>query len=608
MAWNLEPYGRGGGISGEGVKNLLEATGFRNREDLIVREAGQNSVDAHDDVKEHKVKVVFRKLSLKGKEKRKFVDLLGLGDLAKIGPLLKTTPKDSPLRDLDGKPPLDLLYIEDYNTKGLGGGLTDLQGNYYRLLFLVGDAMKAESEEDLGGSYGYGKSVYSSNSATSTIVTFSVFKPDAKSEGSYARLLGSTFQKAFTHKGKDFTGRGWFGGKRVEDDVPDPIADEEALTLAEQLGFQKREKKEYGTSILLIGTQIAGEEISTDKLREAIETWWWPRYIEDRLDVELYEDGKRKEPPRPKQRQDLAPYIDCFSQIGNGGSQDVTVQRFNAHPGTGLQMGVIALKAVSEDLFANRLADEPGPGARRVAMMRGPSMVVDYHSLGTERREAFIGVYRAPADINTYLKLSEPKEHHRWDPKARRLQNKPHGADVVESVMRRCAVQVRDFQASLAPKREQPRDRLDALDKLLGAAFASLPGAAVGRGGGGSKSPTYGKAIIEFPKGVKRIRSEKGVRLQTQVRIMLRPDEKSPQKAIFRPGVVILEDANRAKGRDEDDLLEVEILEPSTKKQVAKGRSPAIKVQLFSDKWVYFEVATSEYNPDWFSEMEVTVD
>src|SRR4051812_10737180 len=96
--WVLEKYGRRGGIGGEGVKNLLEATGFPMREDVLVREGAQNTVDAHNDVAGHKVKLVFRKVSLTGSRKKKFVELLGLDEFAELPGLLKSTPSDSPLR------------------------------------------------------------------------------------------------------------------------------------------------------------------------------------------------------------------------------------------------------------------------------------------------------------------------------------------------------------------------------------------------------------------------------------------------------------------------------------------------------------------------------
>ena len=602
MRWNLEKYGRGGGISGEGVKNLLEAPGFKTREDLIVREALQNSVDAHDDVKGHKVKVIFRKLSLKGKQKKDFISYLALSELAAVPQLLKPTPTDSPLRQLDTAAALELLYIEDFNTKGLGGGLADLAGNYYRLLFLVGDGMKAEIEEDVGGSYGYGKSVYASNSSSSTIVAFSVFSPNLKTEGKCVRLLGSTFQKAFTHGGKDYTGRGWYGDKKVKGGVPDPLSNDDAVESAGKLGFTKRGRTDLGTSILLVGTKLSGADLSIERIREAIETWWWPRYIEDRLDVELYEDGELRQPPRPKKRPDLAPYIDCFMQMANGDTPDVNVAKFNAHPATGFQMGTLALKAVAEEAFADRLSDEPGPGARRVAMMRGPLMVVDYHLMGSEKREPFVGVYRASSSVNTYLKLSEPKEHDRWDSKARRLQAKPHGSEVVESVLRRCVVQVREFQAALAPKKEQPKERLEVLDRLLGNAFAAKPG------GGGDNGAKPGKALIEFPKGVRRLEEPSGAKIHAQVRIKLKPDEKSPQVLTVTPDVAILEDASRVRGRDKEDLLSVDLVEVTSGATIATGIAPSAKVKLFNDKWVILEITSGEYAPDWFTQLQVTVE
>jgi hypothetical protein len=477
-----------------------------------------------------------------------------------------------------------------------------LKGNYYRLLFLVGDAQKAELDEDLGGSYGYGKSVYASNSATSTIVTYSIFKQTKESNGTYARLLGSTFQKAFTYANGDFTGRGWFGGKKIVDDVPDPLVNEQAMGMAGQLGFSKRSKDELGTSILLIGTEISEVDLSIERIREAIETWWWPRYLEDRLDVELFEDGEAKEPPRPKQRVDLRPYIECYQQISNGSSAEVRVDKFNAHPETGHAMGAIALKATTEDAVVELGPDEPGPGSRRVAMIRSPLMVVDYHPMGSERREAFVGVYRAPAEIDKYLRLSEPKEHHRWDASARRLQQKPYGASVVSSVYRRCASKVRDFQASLAPKKEQPSDRLDVLDRLLGAAFAQKIGPPP------PPPPEYGKALIEFPGGVTRVVETKGAKIQADIRVRLKPDEPSPQKVTVKPAAYILQDSQHLRGRDSDDVLNLAIVELPSGNTLASGPSPSVELDVFNNKWVNLRLVSSEYSVDWLTELSVTVE
>jgi len=600
--WHLQRYTRSGGISGEGVRNLLEASGFKHREDLIAREAIQNSVDAHDDVQGHKVRVTIRKEVLTGARKKAFVSLLALDELGQNEELVKGTPKDSPLRKLHTPDPLGLLYIEDFNTVGLGGGLTDLKGNYYRLLFLIGDAQKAETDDDLGGSYGYGKSVYSSNSSSSTIVTYSVFKPTLKTNGNYARLLGSTFQKSMVKGDVGYTGRGWFGSSDIEEDVPGPITNESARDLAQELGFRKRSKTDYGTSILLIGTDTAGGDLSIERFRQAIETWWWPRILEDRLDIELVEQSQAKEPPRPKQRADLRPYIDCYQQLSNGSTPEIRVDKFNAHAETKFAMGAIALTAVSEDVYASQDPDEPGPGSRRVAIMRGPLMVVEYHAMGSERREPFVGVYQASPDINTYLRLSEPKEHNRWDDDARRLQQKPHGKSVIKAVYQRCHARVRDFQASLAPKKEQPKDRLAALDRLIGAAFSFK------NGSNPNPSPTPGKTLIEFPNGVARMSKGNQAWIEAEIRIKLKPDQPSPQQLTIKPDAYILEDARRSRGRDPEDRLEVTVMELPSENQLALGVAPAVPIALSSDKWTKFRLVSQHYSADWMTELTVTVE
>jgi hypothetical protein len=354
--------------------------------------------------------------------------------------------------------------------------------------------------------------------------------------------------------------------------------------------------------MLLVGTEMSGTDLSIDRIRKAIETWWWPRYIEDRLDIELYEDDQMKSPPRPKQRPDLKPYIDCYEQMIHGSSADIRVNKFNAHSETGFQMGSIALKAVSEEAFAALDPSEPGPGARRVAMMRGPLMVVDYHHFGSERREPFVGVYHASADLNTYLRLSEPKEHHRWDAQARRLQQKDHGADVVKSVYQRCGSQVRDFQASLAPKKEQARDRLEELDRLLGTVFMTPSD------GPRPPPPIAGKALIEFPGGVTRLEDGGDVRVQADIRVKLKPEEESPQELAVRSEALILQDANHSAGRDADDALEVSMLEAASNKLLARGTPAVTTIKLYNDRWVALRVVTAAYTSDWITELRITVE
>ncbi len=174
--WIMEKYGATGGIGGEGVRNLLTASGLPGPEDVLAREAIQNSVDAH--LGSGKITVRFRRSLLSGEHKARFLEALLLRK--ELEPRLEILTgsgdagEEASARAIltDSEEPLELLYVEDFGTIGLGGGLTDpVAGHFYRLLFLVGDGDKGSTGKETGGSYGYGKSVYASNSALFTIVT-----------------------------------------------------------------------------------------------------------------------------------------------------------------------------------------------------------------------------------------------------------------------------------------------------------------------------------------------------------------------------------------------------------------------------------------------------
>jgi hypothetical protein len=229
-------------------------------------------------------------------------------------------------------------------------------------------------------------------------------------------------------------------------------------------------------------------------------------------------------------------------------------------------------------------------------------MVVDYHHLGSERREPFVGVFHAPPDLNTYLRLSEPKEHHRWDANTRRLQQKPFGTDVVASLHRRCSGAARDFQASLAPKKEQPRDRLDALDRLLGPAFAASAG-----GGGGARGEG-GKAVIDFSGGPTCQVKGPVAKLEADVRIKLRPEQESPQELTVTSEAFILEDARHSRGHDKADVINLDVFDGHGTKKIASGAAPSTTLKLYNDKWVTLAIRSAEYDADWLAELLVTVE
>lgn len=485
-SWIFERYGRTGGISGEGVTNALEGGGWTAREDLLAREAIQNSVDALDrDGGQRKARVRFRRRVLTGIEKRAFLDQLQFETLGEHAAPQQVPGHESAFVHADnlGKE-LELLYVEDFGTVGLGGGLQDpKRGHFYRLLFLVGEGGKAYEEGHTGGSYGFGKAVYSNNSNVATIVVHSVFSPTAQTEGHHARLLGCSFFRGHEHDGVNYTGRAWLGEHaHDEPGAPIPLVDEEACALAEAFGFVPRTVGENGTSILIVGSDRDGKSLDMARLRHAIETWWWPLQVHSNLDIELWDGDELMSPPQPRrsEREDLRSFIEAWLAFESP-DPEFYEPAFNRVQHR--EIGRLMLRSLDEDEVAAYVEDDEeeldaqirAPGPRKVALIRSPCMVVAYHAVGSAGKPPFIGVFRAHDDVDQALKLSEPPAHDRWDPVARRLENEPNGKHLVETVLQRIKVQARNYQTRLAPPKPKPEKRLPWLNQMPAEMLLDLP-------------------------------------------------------------------------------------------------------------------------------------
>ena len=70
--------------------------------------------------------------------------------------------------------PLKLVYVEDFYTTGLDGPPHDSSSRFHRFLLSVGDSGKVHDGHNTGGSYGFGKSAFSSNSGIRTILPTAV--------------------------------------------------------------------------------------------------------------------------------------------------------------------------------------------------------------------------------------------------------------------------------------------------------------------------------------------------------------------------------------------------------------------------------------------------
>ncbi|MCY4651817.1 MAG: hypothetical protein OXC95_01490 [Dehalococcoidia bacterium] len=277
-----------------------------SQEARVVREAIQNSVDAT--LPNEKTNVFIWNKTVSESEVDQFRDLIGYreGDspfkrLKKLG-----LGKDNALERMQSHRKdrsFKVTIIEDRNTCGLGYD-SEEDIDRFDLLCISHGKDRTNILQGRGGSYGEGKAVYREASNSNMFIVYSVFEPHPKATepSAYARLyVCATFDGHEFHNGTKYRGRALYGIHKKQKGEPyplcRPIINEDAHRIAGQLGFMERADKEYGTSIMLVGS-----DIDIDALRTAIEDYWWPRMWSNLVSVKLRNDDVEVDPPVPEKR------------------------------------------------------------------------------------------------------------------------------------------------------------------------------------------------------------------------------------------------------------------------------------------------------------------
>ena len=286
-------------------------------ESRLAREVIQNSVDAT--LPNKKTSVLIWNKMLSGQEVLTFRNLIGFNDsdspfsrLDKLG--LKVGNTYTQMKSKGKSPSFSVTLVEDRNTCGLCYDESDDKDRFEELCLSYGQDSTAAAAER-GGSYGFGKGVYEESSDCNTFIVYSVFKPNPKSPddpGSHARLFACSTFDGHRVGNTDFKGRALFGVYKKKQGQTEcrPVLDDDAHEMAGKLGFLKRKSNDYGTSIMIIGSTI-----EMDTLRTAVEDYWWPRIYSNQLSVQLWEDDDPIKSPEPREREDLRPYLRCYSLI-----------------------------------------------------------------------------------------------------------------------------------------------------------------------------------------------------------------------------------------------------------------------------------------------------
>jgi len=588
--WVFEKTPEMGGATGEAFTNTLLGSGLKT-EGTLAREAIQNSCDAIADPTE-KVRVVFHRKKLTGEEKSSFFDASSLRgslferrqelDLRRGNCLSETNNPESPLK---------LLYISDFGTYGLHGNPHDSKSHFFRLLFALGDGSKARETGGTGGSYGFGKSVYSANSNISTLFAYSVFKEGP--DGVRARLMGCSYFKAHSIGDESYTGRSWFGVPNQGESRVSPFENEQAHELACMLGFEKREADQTGTSILIVDCPV-----EIDELRTSVEDWWWPRIVVDELDIELLDQNLPAAPPRPRIRTELKPIIDCYDLACFRSEPTIAQSQksgfFNRMHNT--DIGSYGYAVLPPDLSGDESMQDR---IATVALIRSPKMVVCYMKIGAYGAPC-VGVFVADKAIDDHLKLSEPAAHDRWDPDSSRLDdsNDEHAREFVKSTIDRIKMTLRAFSKDALPPVPPSEIRPKLLEKLLGNLFRPLSKGSNNGGGSPAEPITISFAV---PPHI-RVDGDK-LKTASKVEVGLAPDfENDTAEIILEIRCIVIED-EKNDGK-EDIPVNVECSDVDNE-PVEDSETMSLRVTLDKNFPAVLDIESEPYDPDWTTQLKI---
>lgn len=489
--WFFEKRGRLGGASGETVLNTVAASCLEI-EDLLVREAIQNSCDAAVPVsggggEREEVKVVFRKKILREDALDRLVDGLGLDELQRRAWDINGSLSDAYDRMLDDLREIPILFIEDYGTSGLGGRLDrpDHDSDFAKFVYDFGFQGKAYGKSTGGGSYGLGKGAHARASELRCFFIHTVIQPFKRQcelpldgqigENQWARFQGVCHFPLHETDGCIWTGRGFFGNRMI--DRADPLANEDAQSIAERFSFPARGIEERGTTIAILGCNA-----SLDQLCRAVEDWWWPRLFQHTLEVELIDEDlgdEYKIHPRPLRRPELIPFIRCFDaasgdffrnskDLSSPSLKPVLLEEPKKQAGKKRNPSSVPAGNMVMTQLPSNIRDDSASTPHfidSIALIRGSRMVVSYRMIGA-RGLPVAATYVASEALDHTLMLSEPVTHHDWDPTSARLSEVEQAS--VASLLRRLERHVRRYQKSLLPSYGLSNDRALALERSLG--------------------------------------------------------------------------------------------------------------------------------------------
>lgn len=504
--WYYEDEPVNGGAGGEVFKSIFNGSGVDAAERLA-REALQNSVDAAREGETPRVTLQMRAYS--GAALSRFWTAAGLNQLASREASLGLHQGNA----LENQPEqLRVLQVIDSCTTGLEGDPTSPSSKLRKLLMEIGGSQKIAEGSASGGSYGFGKAVYSASSRIAVIFAYS--RTNDGEGQPLSLLMGCAYHKAHEFDEERTSGRGFFG-KPVELRHAirfDAFRDSEADDLAAELDMSRAED-DLGTTIAIVDCPLSMEDI-----KRGVERSWWPKIRRDNFRVNLIDEAGQRLHPRPLQDPELRPFIDALDvALGRSPEQSGKSRRkMNSIRELSHNIGQLGLFVMNDPEEVDEQAEKTDL-RDTIALVRSPGMVVQYYGKRQISHPPVVGVFLADEGIDHILRRSEPPEHDRWDAHADRLDPAKGECEIVQKVHVTIWRELRAFQKTARPPEQSTGNRFLQLERELAKLFGPT-GKREPSGGGKGETP------VSLRPDVRIEQATDGLKMKGQVAIQLKED------------------------------------------------------------------------------------
>lgn len=360
----------------------------------------------------------------------------------------------------------DVYFLEfwDRGTVGLDGPERPDEAveegesqNFVNLTMNLGSDNKGQGN---GGSYGFGKTAAFNMSEAQSVIYWSAFKTNT-GEIDY-RLIAVALGKEYTHGGRNYTGRHWWGCEGPTDKGPDnilPLTGEPARRLGEAIFSRHFNDGETGTSILIVDAKPAElMEVSDDegkipdepgqiiddshaKIQDIVMYHLWPKLdVEDgnrSMDIRINNDPvliqNLKNKPEYKGIEQLCSALIDVRKMTESKRENIDSESFDGvfeynsfvikRAKDSCNIGYLR---IARSRYANNTKESIYPQNTVCLMRNEAELVVQYRKVNglDDSKAAWYGVFKPDAEMDVAFREAEPPAHDEWNPSS--LENSEH--------------------------------------------------------------------------------------------------------------------------------------------------------------------------------------